>query len=62
MHTKGVVKVKAKCVINFNVEDFLKIGKVYDVEDSQLGNRYYTLEDETGYINSYAKFRFQLLE
>lgn len=45
--------MKAKCIMNVNVESFLEIGKVYDVKESPIDHQYYLVADETGEVNAF---------
>jgi hypothetical protein len=53
--------MKAIC-INTNGSHLLRIGKVYDVEDSGTSGKYYSIPVRGGFRYSYSKDLFQIIE
>ena len=51
-----------KCIFNIGVESFLEFNKVYYAKDSQLDNQYYLIEDETGCVNAFNRYRFEIMD
>ena len=51
-----------KCIFNIGVESFLEFNKVYNAKDSQLDNQYYLIEDETGCVNAFNRYRFEIMD
>lgn len=54
--------VKAKCIMNVKVESFLELGKIYDVKESPIDHQYYLVKDETGCVNAFDYYRFELIK
>ncbi|MBO5424412.1 MAG: hypothetical protein J6A25_02765 [Lachnospiraceae bacterium] len=51
-----------KCVVNIGLEDLLELDKVYYANESKIDSRYYLIEDETGCVNAFNRYRFEILD
>lgn len=54
--------MKGKCKYNNGCSFFLTKGRIYDIRESKLDDRFYLVEDDTGRTNAYDKSRFEVVE
>lgn len=54
--------MRGRCKHNNGCSFFLTKGRIYDIRESKLDDRFYLVEDDTGRTNAYDKSRFEVVE